>query len=100
MKSAHRAGSALNWAEYGTKPLCYPVSAMTKVQVTYQLDGPVDEAVMERISRVHGVYGLQAVQLSPAMDSLFVQYDATRMKLEDVDQTLHSAGLPVRRVAA
>jgi allophanate hydrolase subunit 1 len=73
---------------------------MTKVQVTYKLDGPADEALMERIDRVHGVYGLQAVQLSPAMDSLLVQYDATRMKLEDVDRTLHSAGLSVRRVAA
>jgi allophanate hydrolase subunit 1 len=100
MKFGHRGGSALNGIECGTMPLCYPVSAMTNVQVTYQLDGPVDEAVMERISQVHGVYGLQAVQLSPAMDSLLVQYDASRMKLEDVDQTLHSAGLPVRRVTA
>lgn len=73
---------------------------MTKVQVVYQLDGPADEALMERIDRVHSVYGIQAVQLSPALDSLLVQYDATRMHLEDVDKALHSAGLPVRRVAA
>jgi len=73
---------------------------MTKVQVTYQLDAPADEALLEQISRVHGVYGLQAVQLSPALNSLLVQYDATRMKLEDVDRALHSAGLPVRRVTA
>jgi allophanate hydrolase subunit 1 len=73
---------------------------MTTVQVTYQLDGPVDEAVMELISRVHGVYSLQAVQLSPAMDSLLVQYDATRMGLDDVDRALHSVGLRVRRVKA
>ena len=73
---------------------------MTKVQVTYHLDGPVDESVMEIINRVHGVYGLQSVQLNPAMDSLLVQYDATRMGLDDVDRALHSAGLPVRRVAA
>ena len=73
---------------------------MTTVQVTYQLDGPVDEAVMELINRVHGVYGLQAVQLSPTLDSLLVQYDATRMGLDDVDRTLHSAGLRVRRVMA
>ena len=72
---------------------------MTKVQVTYELDGPVDEAVMEKIGRVHGVYGIQAAQLSPAMDLLIVQYDATRMGLDDVDQTLHSAGLRVRRVS-
>jgi allophanate hydrolase subunit 1 len=73
---------------------------MTKVQVTYELEGPVDEAVMEQISQVHGVYGLLAVQLSPAMNSLQVQYDASRMKLEDVDRALHSARLPVRRVTA
>lgn len=72
---------------------------MTKVQVTYKLDGPADEAVVEGINRLHSVYGLQAAQLSPAMDSLVVLYDATRMKPEDVDQTLHSAGLRVRRVA-
>jgi hypothetical protein len=73
---------------------------MTKVQVTYQLDGPVDEAVMEKIDRVHGVYGIQAARLSPAMDSLLVQYDATRMGPDDVDRTLHAAGLAVRRAAA
>ncbi len=73
---------------------------MTKVQVTYHLDGPVDEAVMESIDKLHGAYGLQVVQLSPALDSLFVQYDATRMGLDDLDRVLHSAGLAVRRVAA
>jgi len=71
---------------------------MTKLQVTYELDGPVDEAVMDKINAVHGVYGIQAAQLSPAMDLLVVLYDATRMKPDDVDQTLHSAGLRVRRV--
>jgi len=73
---------------------------MTKVQVTYDLDGPVDEAVLERIDRIHGVYGIQAARLSPALDSLLVQYDATRMKPEDVDRTLHAAGLAVRRKQA
>ena len=71
---------------------------MTKVQVTYELAGPVDEAVMEKINRVHGVYGIQGAQLSPAMDLLTVQYDATRMGPDDVDQTLHAAGLAVRRL--
>lgn len=73
---------------------------MTKVQVTYELDGPVDEAVMEKINRVHGVYGIQGAQLSAAMDALVVQYDATRMKPDDVDRTLHSCGLRVRRTPA
>ena len=70
---------------------------MTKVDVTYSLSGIVDAAVMDSIDRAHGIYGLQAVRLSPALDSLLVEYDASRLKPEDVDHALRSAGLAVRR---
>ncbi|MGD0577860.1 MAG: hypothetical protein ABSC08_02920 [Bryobacteraceae bacterium] len=70
---------------------------MTKVDVTYALSDVVDQALLDQIGRAHGIYGLQAVRLSPALDSLWVQYDASRLKLEDVDRALRSAGLAVRR---
>jgi len=70
---------------------------MTKVDVTYALSGAVDDALMEQIDRAHGIYGLLALRLSPALDSLRVEYDASRLKPEDVDHALHSAGLAVRR---
>jgi hypothetical protein len=71
---------------------------MTKVQVRYELAGPVDEALMEAIARAHGVYGLQWIRLSPQLDSLVVEYDASRLTLDDVDHALRTAGLAVRRV--
>ncbi len=70
---------------------------MTKVDVTYALSGAVDDALMQQIDRAHGIYGLLALHLSPALDSLRVEYDASRLKPEEVDHALHSAGLAVRR---
>jgi hypothetical protein len=70
---------------------------MTKVKVTYDLAGPVDDAVMGKIAAANGVYGIEAVRLSPSLDSLVVLFDASRLKLEDVESELHKAGLAVRR---
>ena len=70
---------------------------MTKVDVTYTLSGVVDDNLLEQIDRAHGIYGLQAIRLSPHLDSVRVEYDASRLKLEDVDRALRSAGLAVRR---
>jgi hypothetical protein len=75
-------------------------SAMTKVQFSYELRGPVDDAVLGHIDRAHSVYGIQAVRLTPEMDGLIVEFDASRLKPEDVDHILHSAGLAVRRKPA
>ena len=70
---------------------------MTKVQVTYDLCGAVDDAMLEQINRAHSVYGIEALRLAPALDALIVEFDASRLKPEDLDQTLRSTGLPVRR---
>lgn len=73
------------------------LAAMTKVEARYELTGPLDDALLEAIDRVHGVYGMVMVRLAPSMDELIVHYDASRLKLPDVDGALMRAGLPVRR---
>ncbi len=70
---------------------------MTKVQVNYRFSAPVDEAQLERIATAHSTFGLLAVRVSPALDTLQVTYDASRLKLEEVDHALHTAGLAVER---
>ena len=70
---------------------------MTKVEVSYALNGAMDEALMERIAQAHEIYGLQALRLSPDLKSLSVEYDASRLGLEDVDHALHAAGIAARR---
>lgn len=70
---------------------------MTKVEVEYKLTAPVTADLMDAIDRAHAIYGLLMVRLSPGMDSVLVHYDASRLKLADVDHSLLGIGLPVSR---
>lgn len=68
---------------------------MTRVQVRYRLRQPLDEAMMTRLSGTTAVYGIQKVKLAPTLDSLMVEYDATRMRPAEVASALAGAGIPI-----
>ncbi|MBI4889848.1 MAG: hypothetical protein HY821_04425 [Acidobacteria bacterium] len=70
---------------------------MTKVQAKYHFTKPFEEGWTAAIERLHSVYGLQAVQLAPDLQHLTVLYDASRLKLTDVERQLRVAGLPLER---
>lgn len=69
---------------------------MTKVQLLYDLTGPLDDSLLGRIAEVHGVYGMNRVQVAPGLDHLIVEYDASRLTEPIVEATLHRFGFPVR----
>lgn len=71
---------------------------MTKVEARYEFKRPFEESWLEAIEKLHGVYGLQGVKLGPELRHLTVLYDASRLKLADVERELRTAGLPVERV--
>jgi hypothetical protein len=66
---------------------------MSKVELQYELSGPLDEELMERIARAHSIYGLLMVRPNPAMDSLTLQYDASRLTPLEVEAALRRAGI-------
>ncbi len=68
---------------------------MTKIQLHYELTRPVDDEMMDQIARVHGVYGIIRVALADSMDTLTIDYDATRLNPSEVETVLRKAGLPV-----
>jgi hypothetical protein len=69
---------------------------MTKIELRYKLLHKVDdEKLMEAVSRVHGVYGMLRVALSPALDALAVEYDASRLTQLDVEEVLRRHNLPI-----
>ena len=69
---------------------------MTKIELHYNLTRKLDdEKLMEAVSRAHGVYGIYKVALSPSLDSLRVEYDASRLTPEEVEDWLRRLGLPV-----
>ena len=69
---------------------------MTKIQVRFQLQKPLDETMLERIALAHSIYGIQKLQVTPSLDALNVEYDATRLRPAEVEAALTGAGIPVQ----
>jgi len=72
---------------------------MTKVQLEFKLAKPLDQQMMLRLSDTSSLYGILGVKLSPAMDRLTVQFDATRLREKDVEAVLARAGVSVQPAA-
>jgi allophanate hydrolase subunit 1 len=68
---------------------------MTKVQIRFRIEKPLDETLLARISDAHALYGIQRVQLDPSMQSLTVEYDATRLRPAEVEAAIAGAGIPI-----
>jgi len=67
---------------------------MTKVQIEFQLQHPLDDELMTRIAAAYSIYGIQKITLAPSQDGLTVEYDATRLRPAEVHAALTSAGIP------
>jgi len=68
---------------------------MTKVQIRFRLERPLDEQLMPRIASAHSIYGIMRVQVVPANEEIVVDYDASRLRTEDVGAALKRGGIPV-----
>ena len=69
---------------------------MTKVQIRFRLQKPLDDAMMDRLSDTSALYGIQRIQINPALDGLMVEYDATRLRPAEVESALSHAGIPIQ----
>ena len=80
----------------GETPFAGSRLIMTKVQFQYKLTRRMDdEALLDAVARAHGVYGFVRVVPSPQLDGLTVEYDASRLNPNEVEDWLHRSGLPV-----
>jgi hypothetical protein len=68
---------------------------MTKVTLHYNLLRPLGDDDLASIASVNSTYGIARVQVSPSLDKLIVDYDASRLMKTDVEAVLHRHGLPV-----
>ncbi|HUK18406.1 MAG TPA: hypothetical protein VLW65_18410 [Bryobacteraceae bacterium] len=69
---------------------------MTKVQMHFRLEKPLDDVLLQRLSDTTALYGIQKVKLAPDMSSLMVEYDATRLRPKEVESALAGAGIAVK----
>jgi allophanate hydrolase subunit 1 len=70
---------------------------MTRVEIHFRLCQPLSDKLLPAIASAHAVYGIERVRLSPTMDSLTVEYDATRLRPADVEASLAHAGIAVEQ---
>jgi hypothetical protein len=70
---------------------------MTKIQLGYDLVRPLTDADASKVADVHSQYGIFQVHMTPAMDKLAVEYDASRLSEQDVEAVLQRFGLPIQR---
>ncbi len=69
---------------------------MTKVQIRFRLEKPLDKQMMERVAEAHAIYGIMRVQVTPSSEEMVVDYDASRLGKEDVGRALKRGGIPVQ----
>jgi hypothetical protein len=74
---------------------CYPDARMTKIQVEYDLQRPLDEQTMARIAAANSVYGIERIAMDPSGNRITVEYDASRLNPMEVETVLLRRGIPV-----
>ena len=73
---------------------------MTQVQIHFRLQRPLDNTMLARVAEVNALYGIQRVRVAPTLDSLTVDYDATRLRPAEVESALAAAGIPIAQQLA
>jgi len=68
---------------------------VTKIQIRFRLERPLDGDMMPRIAAAHSVFGVLRIQLAPEAREILVDYDASRLGTQDVGAVLKRAGIPV-----
>jgi len=68
---------------------------MTKVQIRFRLQRPLDEPALAAIAAVHAKYGIRNISVADSLDALTVEYDATRLRPAEVEAALAGAGIAV-----
>ena len=70
---------------------------MTKIQLHFELERPLDDVLMKAINKANAMYGIERISVAPALDAITVEYDATRLTPLQVDSVLRSLAIPVRQ---
>jgi hypothetical protein len=76
---------------------CYNRGVMTLVEVTYELQAPLNSAQLRRLGEFANTYGLRRFQVDASRTRLQFEYDASRLKETEVAHVLRSAKIPVVR---
>ncbi len=66
---------------------------MASTEIRFRLEKPLDEAALERLARLHSVYGIHRARPSEDLREITVDYDASRLTPDQVEALLRRFGL-------
>jgi hypothetical protein len=69
---------------------------MTLMDVTFQYRVPPEEHQMSALGCVREVYGVRQISFNEAKRTVKVEYDISRLAIDDIAALLRGAGLDVR----
>ncbi|MEO8373449.1 MAG: hypothetical protein ABI806_29960 [Candidatus Solibacter sp.] len=65
------------------------------MQIRFRAQKPLDDAALAGIALVNSKYGIQKIKVSPDLEGLTVEYDATRLRPAEVEAAFAGAGIAV-----
>jgi hypothetical protein len=69
---------------------------MTKVDTSFELWRPLNEADLDSFAKLTAVYGILSTKTTPSLDKILVGYDASRHTLSQVKAVLERHGMPLK----
>ena len=73
---------------------------MTQLEVAYRYGNPPTEAEMRAISALREIYGIRRITFDPKLQTVRVEFDASRLKEPVIASLLREAGLDVQEKLA
>ena len=70
---------------------------MTLVEVTYDLQSPLNQEQLRTLGAFANTYGLRRFRVDDAKNQLSFEYDASRLRETEVAHVLRHARIPVTR---
>jgi hypothetical protein len=70
---------------------------MTLVEITYELQQPLNEGQLKALGTFANTYGLRRFRIDDGKKQLSFEYDASRLRETEVAHVLHLARIPVTR---
>ena len=69
---------------------------MTKCERTYELAGPLDATLLEKVGTLHGIVGIQKLKVAPQLDAITVGWDAARLSIPQLERILAQHGFSLK----
>ena len=73
---------------------------MTFLEIVLPYEPPVGERQLSSVNSMHDVYGIRAVKFNQQVNTVAVEYDASRLTKGDIEFMLRNAGIRLRNPTA